>query len=283
MPTGVRIVLCAALPLFLCGGCSIDHGLGEFETRITGRVIFSDLDKRPAYAGQARVVAVYQFPPTGLGDVLQSNILPAGRDTADFEILAQKGTYAALGVIWRHKESGWNFANLIGLYTKPNSFSLQPVTVSDEQPVASNIEIFATGSLALRDARIEGDITFAGDWPADTELLGLIAFPNIPDLSNADDLIQVIQRGSFDITVPTFVQHYRYRLTLANGTYKFLGLFWKGTSTPFNKIRPIGFYALPGDPTRPAEIILPENGVQTEVNFVADFRTLPDGVPYEQP
>lgn len=276
---GVMITFAVAVPLFLWS-CSVDHGIEEIKTKITGRVIFVDSQNRPAYADQARVVAVYQFPPTGLGDVLYSNTLPAGRDTSKFEILAQKGTYAALGVLWRRVGEGWSFSNLLGLYTAPSELAPKPVTVSDENPVAANIDIYGTWALALRDARIEGDITFIGEWPKDTEILGLAAFPIVPNLNNASDLLQL---RAIDIAIPLFVDNYHYRLSLAHGTYKFIALFWKGTSTPFEKIRPIGFYAVPGNPTRPAEITLGPDEKVTGISFIADFSTLPNGIPYEIP
>lgn len=260
--------------------CSIDHGIGEIKSRITGRVVFVDSQNRPAYADQARVVAVYQFPPAGLGDVLYSNTLPAGRDTSQFEILAQKGTYAALGVLWRRVGEGWSFSNLLGLYTAPNELAPRPVTVSDENPVADSIDIYATWTLALRDARIEGDITFVGAWPGDTQILGLAAFPIVPNLSNPSDLLQL---RAIDISIPLFVDRYHYRLALAHGTYKFIALFWKGTSTPVEKIRPIGFYASKDNPNRPAEITLQPNERVTGIDVVANFDTLPDGISYEIP
>lgn len=273
------MVLSLVLPVFLLS-CQIDHGLEEIKTRITGRVIFIDSHNRPPYADQARVVAVYQFPPAGFGDVLSSNTLPAGRDTSAFEILAQKGTYAALGVLWRRVGEGWNFSNLLGLYTAPNELAPRPVTVSDENPVADSIDIYATWVLALRDARIEGDITFVGAWPKDTQILGLAAFPIVPNLNNPRDLLQL---RAIDVSIPLFVDRYHYRLALARGTYKFIALFWKGTSTPVEKIRPIGFYASRDNLRRPAEITLGPDERATGIDFVADFSTLPDGSSYEIP
>ncbi|MDZ7343221.1 MAG: hypothetical protein ONA90_01775, partial [candidate division KSB1 bacterium] len=123
---------------------------------------------------------------------------------------------------------------------------------------------------------IHGTITFAGEWPEDTETVVLGGFTEIPDLNNIVNSLLLL--GGIDIAVPKFVAKHNYQMAVRHGEYKFIGLFWKGRHIDWRDIRAIGFYRDPNNPSRPGALQVGPNGTISGIDFVADFSTLPDGV-----
>jgi hypothetical protein len=271
-----RLIFFIAVIFFLFPSC--DQGLGPQKSKITGNVLFVDSASRPQNVDEVRVVASAAFPPAGIADIYFGNAVKFDRDTAAYEILAPLGTYAAVGVLWKPHGGDWSFSSLLGFYgfTPPLEASLKPVHLTEEQPVASGIDIFALWGFAQFDARIQGTITFVGEWPEDTESVVLGGFTEIPDLNNITNSLLLL--GGIDLAVPTFVSSHRYQMAVRNGTYKFVGLFWKGRKIAWQNIRAIGFYRAPGDPSKPGTVQVDPEGTISGIDFVADFSTLPEGV-----
>ncbi|MDZ7343222.1 MAG: hypothetical protein ONA90_01780, partial [candidate division KSB1 bacterium] len=133
------------LLLCLFASCDFDQGLGLQKTKITGKVIFIDSAARPDNVDEVRVVASAEFPPAGLADIYFGNPVAFDRDTAEYEILAPEGSYAAVGVLWKPHGGDWSLSSLLGFYgfKPPLEAALQPVHLTKEQPIAANIDIFA--------------------------------------------------------------------------------------------------------------------------------------------
>lgn len=259
--------------------CNFDQGLGVLESKISGKVYFLGTDSRPQNVDEVRVVAAANFPPQGFGDVFFSEAIPFAGDSAAYEMPLPVDNYPAVAVLWKPRGEDWNFTSLLGFYGfDPRTLSarLQPVNLTNDQPVADHVDIVALWSFAQFDAHVEGEITFQGQWPEDTEIVLLGAFNVMPDLNNIVNSLVFI--GGIDFAVPRFVESYRYRMAVRNGQYQFLGLFWKGRGLAWDKIRAIGFYPAANDPSKPGQFTLPPNGTISNINFVADFGTLPDGV-----
>jgi len=258
--------------------CNFDTGLGLLESKIRGKIYFLGTEFRPANVEEVRVVAASNFPPQGFGDVFFSEAIPFDRDSAAYEMPLPRNTYPAIAVLWKPRGEDWSFTSLLGFYgfRPPLSAQLLPVHLTAERPVADNINIFALWSFAQFDAHVEGEITFAGAWPADTDVVLLGAFTAVPDLKNIVNSLVFL--GGIDFAVPRFVERHRYRMAVRNGEYQFLGLFWKGRGVAWDKIRAIGFYPASDNPAKPGRLTLPPNGTIANINFVADFNTLPDGV-----
>jgi len=277
LPRAVLVVM--ALVLSLLPACEIDHGLGLLESKIRGEIHFVNTDRRPDYVNGVRVVAAVNFPPQSLSDVIFGKPINYGVDTARYELPAPIADYLAVAVVWRKRGSDWNFSNLMGIYgvnTQKLEFNLKPVHLSHSQPVADSIDIVADWTLASFDATVKGKLTFVGDWPEDTEFVGITALTGVPDLSNLRNALPYL-RG-LDVTVPNFVTEYNYSMNVPYGTYQLIGLFWKGKSTPIDQIKLLGYYrAAPGS-GEPGEVSIDPEGTITGIDFTVDFNLLPDGL-----
>lgn len=270
-------LLCSAIILSLiAASCDYDHGIDPIRTKISGEITF--VGTAPSDVYEVRVAVARRFPPVDLTqDLLYSEQLPKNQTVARYEILAAPGTYAATGVLWRRTGEAWTLSNLLALYTAPLSFSPAPVTVpatTEPQPSAVNLSVDWT--LALRDAYIEGDITFAGAMPTDTEIMALAMFPIIPQ--SQFDFLSV---KALDLNVQLGVQRFHYRTPVTSGEYKFVSVFWKGKTGSIFDVRAIGFYRSAADTTKPGSVTVASGATATGINLVADFDTLPGGVHYK--
>ncbi|RIK52545.1 hypothetical protein DCC62_32875 [candidate division KSB1 bacterium] len=171
--------------------CNFDQGLGVLESKISGKVYFLGTDSRPQNVDEVRVVAAANFPPQGFGDVFFSEAIPFAGDSAAYEMPLPVDNYPAVAVLWKPRGEDWNFTSLLGFYGfDPRTLSarLQPVNLTNDQPVADHVDIVALWSFAQFDAHVEGEITFQGQWPEDTEIVLLGAFnvmPNLNDIVNS--------------------------------------------------------------------------------------------------
>lgn len=266
--------LCA-FALFVAVSCNYDHGIDPIRTKISGHVTF--MGQAPWYVSEVRVAVAKRFPPVDLTqDLLYSEQLPKNQNRVDYEILAAPGVYAAAGVIWRRGGEAWTLSNILGLYTEPGSFVPASIIISQEVPVADSVDMLANWDLALRDAYIEGDVTFVGQWPADTEILALAMFSIVPQSQ-----LDFLSVKALDINVPLRVPSFHYRTPVTSGEYKFISIFWKGKNTSLFDIRAIGFYRSPADTTKPGSVSVGSGATASGIDFIADFNTLPDGVRYK--
>ena len=272
------LLLCAAI---LVLSCEFDHGLGPSKTRITGKVLFVDTSLRPSNVDEVRVIAVSQLPPSGFGDIYFSNAVRFDQDTATYEIQLPAGNFPATGVLWKPRGKDWAITNLLGLYgfTPPVAFSLKSVQITNEQPVAENIDVYALWAFSQFDAGIEGKLKLTGAWPSNTDVVLLGALIAVPDLKNLDlSVIGLLGGLPLPITKPATDSdsERNYAISVRNGDYKFIGVFWKGKGS--NNIRCIGFYRDPANTTRPGSTSVPKDGKVSGFDLAADFSTLPDGV-----
>ncbi len=277
-----QFVLLSAAALFLFLSCDFDQGLGPSKTRISGKVIFLDAASRPSNVEEVRVIAVANLPPAGFGDVYFSDAVRFDLDTASYQLSVPIGNYPAVGVLWKARGKDWAFNNLMGIYgfNPPLEFSLKAVELTREQPVADNLNVFALWTFTQFDATLEGQVTFAGTWPADTEVLLLAAFVEVPDLNNIANSLGLLGGIPLPITKPgTNDNKLAYKTSVRHGAYKFIGAFWKrkGDNDP-KHIRCIGFYPAAPNSPRPGDLEIAPEGTASHVDFVVDFSTLPDGV-----
>jgi len=260
--------------------CNYDHGMDPVRTRMVGEVIFENTP--PEYVREAAFIAAKKLPPDNLlTDVVFSDPLVFDRDpnrttpdTVKFDLIADAGKYAAAGVLWRKKNEPWDIANILGIYTEPGQITPKEIELTAEYPVEDSINISANWNLANRDSYIEGTITFADEWPANTEIVALTYFSQIP--RNAFEYI--IYLKGLDINVKKFAQSYHYRSAVNSGEFKFISLFWYGKGGSLNDIRAVGFYHCPGDSLNPRALTAPANGEVQGVDFTVRFSSLPNGV-----
>ncbi|HOT97297.1 MAG TPA: hypothetical protein PLG50_06990 [bacterium] len=132
--------------LWFCTACEIDHGLGLIESGISGRVIFLHPEKKPARVDAVRVVAVVNFPPQSLGDLVFTNTsINLSQLTPSYRLPAPLARYVLVGAIYREKGKEWDYAKILGFYgSNPDSnlYDIRPVTLSKAHPVAAGIDIY---------------------------------------------------------------------------------------------------------------------------------------------
>ena len=68
--------------------CDFDTGLGLMKSRLSGRIVFLNPVLKADYVDAVRVVAVVNFPPETLGDVIFSNSVDISADTVYYSIPA---------------------------------------------------------------------------------------------------------------------------------------------------------------------------------------------------
>ncbi len=151
------IAAAAAAFLLLLPACEIDHGLGTIESRISGRVVFLHPELKPARIDAVRVVAVVNFPPQSLGDLVFTNTsINLSQPAPAYSLPAPLATYALVGAIYREKGREWDYSNILGFYgANPDSnvYSVEAVILSKEHPVAEGIDIYCDWAMVSRVGR----------------------------------------------------------------------------------------------------------------------------------
>jgi len=253
----VVVTLIILLGFFL-STCRMDHGITPLDSKVEGLVIFKG--HVPPSSEEIRVAVAREFPPREFTDLITTDPLPLWEsDTVHYEILLPYGTYAAVGVLWKEKHKPWAISDILGIY-------LVPFTLTPQNPVR-RIDLIADFTRVTRGAYIEGRITYVGEWPPETEIVALAAFPIIPQ-SEWDYLLV----GSIDITLPLFVPYYDYRLAVSPDTYRYIAVFWKAKNTPLTAVETLGFYpADPDSPDVPGTVIVAQKDTVRGVDIIADF------------
>ncbi len=263
---------------FLTGACNLDQGLGPLETQISGKITFFATNLRPDNVGEVRVAALLNFPPSGLGDVVFSEPIDFLGDTISYDLFLPKGEYPAVVLLWKPRGENWSFNSLLGVYgfAPPLEFNLLPVSINEETPVITEVDMLALWNFAGSDGRMNGNITFQGTPPPDTEALLLVSLTQPPNFDNL--LFSLLFLGGLPLPVSASQNPLSYQLKVFNGTHQFIGLFWKGVGTPLEELKLIGFYRDPAMQDQPGNVEMPENGTVNNIDFIADFNTLPDGI-----
>lgn len=125
--------------------------MGVMKSRISGKIIFLNPDKKPDYVESVRVVAAVKFPFTSLSDVVFMNTsVNLSMEEPEYEIPAPLATYRVVAAVWKEKGKAWNYANLLGFYgfnPVAGEFEYKEVELTDSHPVAENIDIYCDWSL----------------------------------------------------------------------------------------------------------------------------------------
>jgi len=136
--------------------CEIDHGLGLMKSEIRGRVILPDMSKRPDYVESVRVIATtknlqdLQDGELTLSDVLFTNTaIDLGKEKPVYDLSAPLGTYKLIAAVWKKRGKPWDYTRFFGFYgfdPETFKFDFSPVVLTEEQPVAKNIDIYCDWS-----------------------------------------------------------------------------------------------------------------------------------------
>lgn len=267
------ILLLFGIPIFLVLKCRIDHGLEPIYSKISGKIIFTG--EPPANTDGVRVAVIQEFPPRNINELLFSDNIPLYQDTADYEIYLPEGQYDVIAVIWKEKNQPWNISDVIGVYGGTFIGDLlvptfHGITISDKHAVLDSIDIQTNLNRVNRDAKIEGTITFTGQWPGNTGIIGIGAFTDIPEPGNFIDYY--FKNIALDYTIPPFVESAEYKLRVrSSDTINYLVVLWIDSSFNLGSIQDIGFFQDSQDPSQPGVIQVSTDSTVTGIDITVNF------------
>ena len=259
------------IPIFV--SCSIDHGIDPIlqMPTIRGKVFFKG--SKPENTEWVVVVASRDFPPADLVALSQSqsNFLNIKADsTADYEIILPNfGSYAAVGAVWKGKGEPLALSDVLGIYevTVTQGFFIpDTVTVTRENPVADSINIAADFSRVNRGAAILGRINYSGDWPENTEIMGIAAFNKKPKT-----LLEFLNVSAINISLPIKVPNHDYKLNTPPGTYEYLVLLWLAKGADFTDFKEIGFHETEPGSGIPDTVTVAKGDTARGIDIFVDF------------
>ncbi|MDM7926160.1 MAG: hypothetical protein QUS35_09100 [bacterium] len=263
--------------------CTVDHGLEPIRSKISGRVFFAG-DANPDITDEVRVAVLKKFPPKDITELTFSEIIFGNSDqppdTVPWEIYLEPGSYEIAAVIWKAHNQSWNISDIIGMWGGQfigdqliPPFPFVPIELKNSRSVVDTIDIRANLNRVNRDGLIEGTLTFTGEWPANTGVVGIGAFSEIPKSGDVFDYL--LKNIALDYSVPTFTGSASYRLRVrSTETIKYVALMWINNAFDFGGIRDIGFYRNPANPSQPGSVNLAGKhvtGIDIRVDFAAAF------------
>jgi hypothetical protein len=134
--------------LLIAGALSCDTGLGLMTTKITGKIIFLNTDKKPDDIESVWVIAASKelFESPSLDDVVISDkSVNLSQKESPYEIFTPPGTFIILAAVYRKKGEDWNYLNILGRYGfDPVNFTYydtDPIVISKKNPVANGYDI----------------------------------------------------------------------------------------------------------------------------------------------
>ncbi len=260
--------------------CEIDRGL-DITPWIEGKLTIESIDKtQEGEIGDVVVVVAPDFPPKKWTDIVKTPPLRFNRnveeDIIDYQVPLNHGTYAVVAVLWKKKGEEWSFetiSNILGVYTEPNLFKPKSVTIPNNQPSVSGIDIYADFGFVRYGAFIKGKITYIGEFNPDTEMMILASFPSRP--SKVSDYLFAM---GWDLTIPKvtpgndpYKPYFEFLLDVSPGNHKYIALFWKGNKGSPYDFRKIADFEIPNiDP--PIQIgTLKYEGKRVKKNEVFEY------------
>jgi len=232
-------VLVSCSIIFAVVSCDTDQGL-EPGPWIEGQIIIESIDKvAEAQTGDMVIVVAPDFPPKKWTDIIKTPPLHFERDvkkdTIEYIMPLNFGTYAVVAVLWKPKGEEWSFetiSNILGVYTEPNLFKPKSVTISKPDKFVPGIDIYADFNFVRSGAFVKGKISYIGEFNPTTDMMVLASFPSRP--SKVSDYLFAL---GWDLTLPTkktaendpYDPYYEFNLDVSPGNHKYIALFWKGS------------------------------------------------------
>lgn len=267
----VRLAL-VSLAAMAVATCSVDQGIEPQVgvPAIRGTITFEG--DPPANTHWVVVVASRDFPPS---DVVQLALSQSARlnfnaGSADYEIkVPSLGSYAAIAVVWKAIDEPVIWSDVLGLYgasfTGGISFP-DTVHVTADAPVVEDVDVTADFSAVDRGAVLSGRITYEGNWPDNTELMGIAAYRTRPE-----NLLEFFRPAALNISLPTQVDEFDYRLATPPGTYEYTVVLWLGRGASVFDFKEIGFYETSPGSGEPAEVTVALGDTVADVDITVDL------------
>ena len=239
--------------------CEMDKGL-DIIPWIEGKIFFNNIDRveegDEQGIGDVIVVVAPDFPPKKWTDIIKTPPIFFNRhvrkDTAEFKVPLNYGTYDVVAVLWKPINESWKFesiSNILGVYTAPNLFKPKPVTINKEDEFVDGINIKADFGLVRYGSFIKYKITYIGTFNPDTDMMIIASFPMKPET-----VIDYLFAKGWDLGLPIRESAYHpfeFTLSVAPGFHKYVAVFWRGKG------------GSPYDFKRLADIMFPDDLEQT--------------------
>lgn len=173
--------------------------------------------KVPLQTDEIRVYALKTFPTLDILQLLEaadSGKLPLNKTDAQqevaFEIDVPFESFDAVVAIWKEKDKTLNPFDVVGGYCNENQTHI-PISLSQENPVASDIDFDLDLGIVNRVARVKVHVKFEGPFPPGVFLLALtfdeedagpIQLCTPPDIRLLSDLQPIRESRSFSGEFP---------------------------------------------------------------------------------
>ena len=262
----------AFLVLLALAGCDYDHGIDPAVGVPTIRGTIHYKGEPPANTDWVIVVASRDFPPSDVVELAlsQSRKLSLAGESAAFEIEVQAlGSYAAVAAVWKAKDQPVVWSDILGIYGASLSGGLSfpdTVHVTAEAPVVDGVDFTADFGLVDRGAVLAGTITYEGTWPGNTELLGIAAYQTRPQT-----VFDFFRPAALNVSLPTGVTDYDYKLATPPGTYEYVAVLWKARGTGLLAFEELGFHEQPPGSGVPAPVTVALGDTTRGVDILVDL------------
>ena len=214
--------------------CEIDTGLEPTRSGFSGTVFFNN--KLPENTDKVMVVAVRNFPPAGVTDLITGPALSISENSADYEFYTPPGTYEAVGVVWKEIDQAWSISNIIGIYF-PTSDHFAPGKITvPASSLINSIDIQADFSYAApaSNSGIQGTLEVKGTWPPSATSV-LVAASRIGLPKSLLDI-------EFGLPIKAGFESMPYSLSLPPGTYNLVGTLLVQSGKPVGLESVVSYY-----------------------------------------
>ncbi len=242
--------------------CDYDHGIDPQVgvPSIRGTVTFRG--QAPANTDWVIVVASRSFPPADVVELAlaQSGKLDFTADSAQYEIeVPGIGRYAAVAAVWKGVDEPVVWSDILGLHGASLAGGISfpdTVRLTTDSPVVTDVDLTADFSAVNRGAVLAGRITYEGDWPDNTELLGVAAYETRPET-----VLEYFRPASLNVSLPAGLGIFDYRLAIPPGSYAHVAVLWKARGTSLLAFKELGAHAESvtvalGDTVRDVDILV---------------------------
>ena len=266
---GLQVCLMAVF-----NACTDDFGIEAdfFKGKIEGRLFINQAV--PENTDEIRVAVSEKFPPTDFRKLIISSVVPVDTsvtsDTVEYDLDLPLGTYDYIFAVWKEKDRSFSLSSILGQF---GDILGSPITLTEENPVLTGIDINITFERVLRGGFIGGKITFVGDIPPTTAGIAYIASEIVPtspiDFFTHPPTLEIISGGELNIS------EFNYQYAIKPGTYKYIAVVWLEQGANLLDFKTLGIYEDPNAPGEPGEVVI-EKGPPgaTGVDIIADFANI---------
>lgn len=259
------------LLILILWACTSDFGIEAdfFKGTVKGKLHITTVV--PEKTDEIRVALSKSFPPSNINEILFSEVLPVViSDTVTSQIVPYDmqvplGEYAAAFCMWKEKAKSWRITDIVGVFGNLSTFEFKKVVLTEEDPVAEDVDMDVNLDRVNRNAQITGHIEFVGEWPINTAAAALLAFKTL-NLTEGLPEIALLPRN---------VESFDYQLGInadsSATTIKLVAVGWLAEGANLLDFKILGFYHDPDTPEVPKEVVIKAGETVSGIDIIADF------------